>query len=89
MQVVALLTSELVSNAVRHARAKTIAVRFEVLAARVRVEVVDEGDGFDPSRPRPVAGQPGGWGLHLVDELSSRWGVAREPRHEVWFELDR
>ncbi|MEJ7718383.1 MAG: ATP-binding protein [Thermoleophilaceae bacterium] len=31
----------------------------------------------------------GGWGLYLVESLATRWGVRREERVHVWFELDR
>ena len=47
-----LLTSEIVTNAVRHAglaREDTIGVAVEVSERRVRVEVADDGPGFDPS----------------------------------------
>src|SRR5947208_10350233 len=47
-----LLTSELVSNSVRHAgpsKAAPIHVRVSVTAATVRVAVVDSGPGFDPT----------------------------------------
>jgi anti-sigma regulatory factor (Ser/Thr protein kinase) len=46
-----LLTSELVTNAVRHAgpaQEDTIGVAVEVSGERVRVEVADRGSGFDP-----------------------------------------
>lgn len=90
MQVVVLLASELVSNAVRHAGASEVAIRFETVASRVRVEVADEGGGFDPSGlTAPTAGGAGGWGLRLVDELANRWGVADGDEFRVWFELDR
>ena len=78
-----LLTSEMVTNAVRHAgsaREDTIGVAVEVSQRRVRVEVADDGPGFDrstfPSHPRGV----GGWGLRLVTRLSDRWGVSRTSR---------
>lgn len=90
IQIVALLASELVANAVRHAKAATVAIRCEVTASHVRVEVIDDGPGFDPgslpARPR----RPGGWGLRLVDELASRWGTTGAERGtRVWFEVDR
>lgn len=89
MQVVVLLASELVANAVKHADAESISVRFTVAPQSVRVEVADPGPGFEPDphidRPSGI----GGWGLHLVDELSSRWGVADGPGSRVWFEIDR
>jgi anti-sigma regulatory factor (Ser/Thr protein kinase) len=89
MQVIVLLASELVSNAVKHAKAELVAMRFHVAAERVRVEVGNEGPGFAPEPAEPVPGRIGGWGLHLVDELSSRWGVVDGPGTRVWFEIDR
>jgi len=89
MQVVVLLVSELVSNAVRHAGAESVAVRFGVQNNHVRVEVEDDGPGFDPKVPPPEADREGGWGLRLVDELASRWGAADARSFSVWFELDR
>jgi signal transduction histidine kinase len=89
-QTVGLLASELVSNAVRHAGADSVAIRFQVVPTHIRVEVADDGPGFDVATRR--VGQPGragGWGLRLVDELASRWGVADGERHTVWFEIDR
>jgi anti-sigma regulatory factor (Ser/Thr protein kinase) len=86
-----LLTSELVTNAVRHAGHAvedpvelTVTVDPDIL----RVSVRDRGPGFDPRelRARP---DDGGWGLDLVERLSSRWGVDRHPdASEVWFEID-
>lgn len=89
MQVIVLLASELVSNAVKHAGAAMVALRFAILPEHVRVEVADEGPGFDQGIARPDPSGVGGWGLHLVDELSSRWGVGEGPGARVWFELDR
>jgi signal transduction histidine kinase len=89
MQVIVLLASELVANAVKHAAAELVSIRFEVVPRLVRVEVADEGPGFtpEPSQPDPTA--VGGWGLHLVNELSSRWGTIDGPGARVWFEIDR
>ncbi|MBV9213797.1 MAG: ATP-binding protein [Actinobacteria bacterium] len=87
-----LLTSEVVTNAVRHSGAPAdSAVDLEVAASpdRVRVEVADDGRGFTP-RPRSAhQSQGSGWGLHLVERLASRWGVEGQPRPSVWFELER
>jgi anti-sigma B factor antagonist len=94
-----LLTSELVTNAVIHpgqAVEGSVGLRITTFPDRVRVEVTDEGSGFEPGglparRPR----QAGGHGLIVVDGLSSRWGAARRPvglrageGFCVWFELD-
>ena len=82
----ALLTSELVSNAVLHARTP-----FEVLVDRanghVRVTVVDQSPD-PPSVQRPAPDEVGGRGLVLVSELSHRWGFEGSRRGKaVWFEL--
>ncbi len=82
---IALLTSELVTNAVRHA-ATPAEMLVQVSDRTVRVEVHDATSG--PVQPR----QPdtnGGRGLRLVELLSDRWGVdARPPGKSVWFEID-
>lgn len=89
MQVVVLLASELVANAIKHADASMVAIRFGVMPEHVRVEVADEGPGFTRPPAKPDPSGVGGWGLHLVEELSSRWGVAEGPGARVWFEVDR
>ena len=55
---------------------------------QVLVEVVDDGGGFSPAVRRPSRFRAGGFGLHLVDELASSWGVHAGTAH-VWFEIDR
>ena len=39
------------------------------------------------ARDRPAT-DVGGWGLHLVQTLSNRWGVHEGSTH-VWFEIER
>lgn len=82
-----LLVSELVTNAVLHARtAMTLVVGLR--RGGVRVEVHDGSPGS------PVLREYGddamtGRGLALVAELSARWGVDRDrDGKSVWFELD-
>ena len=87
---VSLLTSEVISNAVRHAGplAPQEQIVFHARLARdhVRVEVADHGPGFDPE----VRHDTPGFGLRLVDKLASAWGVEQTPRGcRVWFEVDR
>lgn len=88
LDVVELLTSELVSNVIEHARtpARVTAV---VTGARLRVSVTDEGPGI-PTRQLDVSPQRiGGRGLALVDALSAGWGVGpADVGKTVWFELD-
>lgn len=80
-----LLLSELVANSVRHGEGSTVTVLIDHETPGVlRCEVVDDGDGFVP--PEREGRDSGGWGLQLVRELSTRWGVRRGSTH-VWFEL--
>jgi anti-sigma regulatory factor (Ser/Thr protein kinase) len=86
-----LLVSELITNSVRHAGlagGDLIELHVDVDTGTVRVEVIDPGPGFaaDPADPNPDQGS--GWGLHLVELLAQRWGVAtRGARTVTWFEL--
>lgn len=83
-----LLVSELVTNAVLHART-TFAVQVTMTATAIRVSVTD-GSSVLPERRTYNFLHPTGRGLHLVDSLSDRWGVDLEPTGKtVWFELDR
>jgi anti-sigma regulatory factor (Ser/Thr protein kinase) len=91
-QDLALLLSELIGNAVRHAnlaKDERVQVRVECRRGWVRAEVSDPGSGF-PVRgtPAPDASGLGGYGLTLVARLSSRWGADRvHGSMRVWFEL--
>jgi serine/threonine-protein kinase RsbW len=86
---VCLLTSEVVTNAVRHAVPEEAGKI--VLAARLtpdfaRIEVRDPGPGFDPD----VRHRADGFGLRMLDALAARWGVDSDERGtRVWFEIDR
>jgi anti-sigma regulatory factor (Ser/Thr protein kinase) len=91
LEVAKLLTTELIANAVEHSGAGTGgSVRLEVAQTEelLRVEVGDEGPGFDPAPRALDAPLDSHWGLHLVEELADRWGVVTEPHTRVWFELD-
>ena len=86
-----LLTSEIVTNVVQHASLESgdsIALGVEVYEDRVRVNVTDDGPGFDPSDvPEPSPERARGWGLHLLRQLSDDWGVIRNTPNLVWFEV--
>lgn len=86
---VVVLTSELVTNAVRHGDAgvdATIVVHLAIAADVLRVEVCDRGPGFVPPAVLRPRAQGGGNGLILVALLSSSWGVAGDDGTCVWFE---
>lgn len=84
-----LLVSELITNAVKYGGEGEITLQFVTEGPRrVRAEVIDQGGGFVPvARDRPAT-EVGGWGLHLVQTLSNRWGVHEGSTH-VWFEIER
>ena len=92
LEDVQLLVSELVTNAVVHARSDAqVAVR--LLPDALRIEVVDAGDVPLPSadgRPPKDASAESGRGLFLVESLARAWGVERiEGGKSVWFEVAR
>ena len=49
--------------------------------------MTDPGPGFEPGGHGPRA--DGGYGLHLLDRLATRWGVAGAEPVTVWVELER
>lgn len=83
-----LLASELVTNAILHARTP---VQLGVLvdAADVLVSVGDRlSDGRDLTPRSHSHTRPGGRGLRLVSDLSERWGaVSHAGGKTVWFLL--
>ena len=89
LNVLELLTSELVTNAVRHGSSdphESILISAHRTDGAVRVEVCDEGSGFDPHPDPGELLEPGGNGLLLVDSLSERWGISCTQPNCVWFE---
>jgi len=86
---VKLLVSELITNSVKYGGDGEVQLKVETEDPRkLRIEVIDQGVGFVPvERDRPAT-EVGGWGLHLVQTLSDRWGVYEGSTH-VWFEIDR
>jgi PAS domain S-box-containing protein len=84
--VVELLVSELVTNALRYGRGP-IGLRLLHGAATVVCEVSDELDAAP--RLRTVhQGDEGGRGLYLVDQLSANWGTRTTTHGKiVWFEV--
>ncbi|CAL9352117.1 hypothetical protein SUDANB176_00498 [Streptomyces sp. enrichment culture] len=82
-----LLVSELVTNAVLHARTEVeVSALVEEDVVRVRVGDRRPDRGLVAQKPSPYAGT--GQGLALVGQLSSRHGVSvGEEGKTVWFEL--
>lgn len=86
-EVAVLLTSELVTNVIVHARTP-MRLSVDVEPEALRVAIADEV----PRAPvqRNVEGMPRltGRGMHLVESLATDWGVEpSEAGKTVWFEL--
>jgi anti-sigma regulatory factor (Ser/Thr protein kinase) len=83
-----LVVSELVTNSVKFGPKRSITLALSVGSQGVvEGEVIDQGDGEQAKIEMSV--EPtidGGWGLHLVDQVATRWGV-REGSTHVWFEI--
>jgi serine/threonine-protein kinase RsbW len=85
-----LLVSELVTNAIRHARGtQAIALELHTAGTWLRIEVQDA----DPRWPQPriPAGfDESGFGFILVDALARKWGVRETATGKaVWADLDQ
>jgi anti-sigma regulatory factor (Ser/Thr protein kinase) len=89
-RTVVLLVSELVSNSVKYSKVSTGVIELIacVVPKMVRIEVSDDGDGFEP-RLRVDESAESGRGLEIVEKLADRWGRPAGLRTSVWFELDR
>jgi anti-sigma regulatory factor (Ser/Thr protein kinase) len=78
---VALLVSELVGNAVRHAEGLPsggLHVDWEIRPGVIEVAVTDGGGRSLPRAREAGVEAPGGRGLAIVDAIASDWGVRRQ-----------
>lgn len=86
--VVELLTSELLTNAVQHGPAGgRVTVHVVRRPGALRVTVHDDGPGGPVLREADLEGESGR-GLHLVHALAAAWGVEhhRHSGKSIWFE---
>ena len=81
IELAVLLVSELVTNAVVHARGM-ICLTVHTDAHWVRIEVEDQGRGRPVRRPATLD-QVDGRGLLVVDKLATDWGTERRATHKV------
>ena len=65
-----------------------VVLRVAAAPELLRVEVTSAGSPFEVPPPSP-RDEPGGFGLVIVDQLCSRWGVDGGDDVCVWFEIDR
>jgi anti-sigma regulatory factor (Ser/Thr protein kinase) len=84
---VELLTSELVTNAVRHAHGE-VEVTIDLLDTDcIRLEVRDRSERLPVLRPLESA-RDGGWGLHIVGRIAKRWGLEQHTGEKtIWCEI--
>jgi serine/threonine-protein kinase RsbW len=80
-----LVVSELVDNAYLHGRGE-ITLRLARHRDRVRVEVIDEGEGAAIEIRERGAEDLGGQGLNLVEAIATAWGAYEGTTH-VWADL--
>ena len=89
-----LAATELVTNAVRHSGLK------EDESVVMTATQTDRGVHIEVEQSTPAAGagliepsdrgiDAGGFGLRIVEELASGWGVDEGPPGRVWFDMDR
>jgi anti-sigma regulatory factor (Ser/Thr protein kinase) len=86
----ALVMTEIVTNAVRHgAQGGALSLAATPKPEFLCVQVTDDGAGFVPHPGAMTSDENGGFGLFLVERLTRRWGMTRENRRtRVWFEFD-
>jgi serine/threonine-protein kinase RsbW len=81
-----LALTEAVSNSVRHAYGDDglgqVEIRYELHADRVVIEVVDDGDGFDPDEPPAFDGDElseGGLGIAIIRAIGDELEIESRP----------
>ena len=84
----ALLTSELVTNAVRYGGSR-VTLEARRPGGVIRVSVEDDDPELPEEGLRPPYRAESGRGIMLVSALATRWGVEKHTAGKaVWFELD-
>ena len=87
VEIAALLVTELVTNAVLHART-AIMVGIEASPGHVMLRVTD-GSEAQPVRRNYATDASTGRGIKLVEALASSWGVERSASGKaVWCQID-
>jgi two-component sensor histidine kinase len=81
-----LVVTELVSNSVKFGPGVQIDLRLEIRDDGSVAGLVVDGGAGRVAVLETDAGEPGGFGLQIVDRIAADWGV-RPRTTDVWFEL--
>jgi serine/threonine-protein kinase RsbW len=82
---VKLALTEAVSNSVRHAYADGggfVSIAYELRVGTIAIEVVDDGEGFDPDRPPLLEGEElteGGLGIAIIRTIADEFELQSRP----------
>jgi serine/threonine-protein kinase RsbW len=81
-----LALTEAVSNSVRHAYGPNgvghVDVTYELAPDRLGIEVVDDGEGFDPDEPPALVGEElseGGLGINIIRTIADEFEIQSSP----------
>jgi len=81
-----LALTEAVSNSVRHAYGPEgeghVDVTYELAPDRLGIEVVDDGEGFDPDEPPALVGEElseGGLGIAIIRSIADEFEIQSSP----------
>lgn len=81
-----LALTEAVSNSVRHAYGEDgeghVDVTYELRPDAIRIEVVDDGEGFDPDEAPPLEGEElseGGLGIAIIRTIADEFELETSP----------
>lgn len=86
--VAALVTTEVVTNAVLHARTTVSLTICRESGSRVSI-LVRDGSPHPPQRRRPTTDSTSGRGIDLLEQLADSWSVETSPTGKtVQFSLD-
>ncbi len=91
LQTLRLVITELITNSIRHSgidEQGVVGLGIRLQDGVLRCTVSDPGAGFEkPEVVKPHSDRPGGFGLVILESVSSSWGVTQDELFRVWFEL--
>jgi signal transduction histidine kinase len=84
------MCQEAVNNVARHAQAESVLIQVGVESGKLRIEIEDDGRGFEAGAPRPAEDRPH-WGLVGMQERAELLGgtarIDSSPGHGTRVEI--